>query len=96
VYQECGALEVQHGDAVPATAREPQPWHAADEAKPASRPSGGGSIGTHSLTGGALDVGVPGRRTPEPAAEHGAADAPPERSGVTDLLGKRPDANRER
>lgn len=33
-----------------------QPWHAADEKKPAA---GHGPVGTHSLTGGNAEVGLP-------------------------------------
>jgi hypothetical protein len=55
-----------------ARAREPQPWHAADE-----KPKGGtegrrAPIGTHSLTGGGAEVGMP--------AAPQAADGAPERS----------------
>lgn len=98
VMEQCQAFEVQHGDAprVGGAIREPQPWHAADE-KPSRRStSGGAPIGTHSLTGGGMNVGMPERSHVQPQVEHGSASTPPERSHVTDLLGERPEAGRER
>lgn len=77
---------------------EPQPWHAADE-WPARRRRGG-PIGTHSLTGGGIEVGVPEAR--EHTAEPGdplerAPDGPtaePDplaepRANSGDLLGRK-------
>lgn len=53
---------------------DPQPWHAADEkAKPRS---GGAPIGTHSLTGGGVEVGMPAKPT--------AGEGKPERSAPRD------------
>jgi hypothetical protein len=80
---------------------KPQPWHAADE-KP--RPSRGGApIGTHSLTGGGTQVGLP---VPPPRADGGEPersaprDTPPgaqepdplaePRANLGELLGRRP------
>lgn len=64
-------------------AREAQPWHAADE-KPAARERGGGApIGTHSLTGGGADVGMPpGAEEPDPLAEP--------RANIGEILGRKP------
>lgn len=98
VMEQCHAIEVQHGDAprVGGAIRQPQPWHAADE-KPSSRSTQGGApLGTHSFTGGGSTVGMPERSRAQPQVEHGTATTPPERSHVTDLLGERPEAGRER
>lgn len=38
--------------------RKPEPWHEADE-KPAAGQRKSGPIGTHSLTGGSAEVGLP-------------------------------------
>ena len=37
---------------------KPEPWHAADE-KPLNKPHRGAPLGTHSLTGGGVSVGMP-------------------------------------
>jgi len=99
VMAQSHAFEVQHGEAprVGSAIREPQPWHAADE-HPAQGSTGGGApIGTHSLTGGGANVGMPERSRSQPQVEHGSASStPPERSHVAELLGQRPEAGRER
>jgi hypothetical protein len=51
---------------------EPQPWHEADE-KPAAKPRGHAPIGTHSLTGGGAEVGMPPRAED---AERSVPDVP--------------------
>ena len=79
--------------------REPQPWHAADE-KPAARKRGG-PIGTHSLTGDPVNVGIPSppgarnkaeRSTPRdmpPGAQEPDPLAEP-RANVGEILGHKP------
>jgi hypothetical protein len=99
LMEECHALVVQHGDAprVGGTIRKPQPWHAADEAGTRTASQGSGApIGTHSFTGDGVNVGMPERSHAHAPVEHGSASTPPERSRLTDLLGERPEAGRER
>lgn len=79
------------------TQPEPQPWHAADEKRPgkASAP-----VGTHSLTGGGADVGMPARPSADGQAERGAPAeqgraAEPDRlteprASVAEILGRKP------
>lgn len=80
------------------TAREPQPWHAADEKQP---PAGGGApVGTHSLTGGGATVGMPARPAAEGKVERSeaagqghAAEPDPlaePRADVAEILGRKP------
>lgn len=110
ILAQCQAIEVQHGDAAAVgTAREPQPWHAADE-RAQGRPRGaargaarGEPIGTHSFAGHGATVGLPTGRSEAardrtaPAAERSAAaSSADERAAMPDLLADRPDANRER
>lgn len=86
--------------AAPEGAREAQPWHAADE--PAARERGGAApIGTHSLTGGGANVGMP--RSPK-AADGAERGSPPEmppgakepdplaepRASIGEILGRKP------
>ena len=78
--------------------RQAQPGHAADE-KPARRQPGKSPVGTHSLTGGGAEVGMP---TPQagdeaersaPRDEHGKAEPDPlaePRANTGDLLGRKP------
>jgi hypothetical protein len=80
--------------------REPQPWHPADEKKPAARR--GGPIGTHSLTGGRAEVGLPSSPGHEDGIERSEPRDPvarpttgPDlvkepRAGGGDLLGRKP------
>lgn len=73
----------------------PQPWHAADE-QPVRRRRGG-PIGTHSLTGGGSDVGLPEPQEQAPAErgdplQRGPQAAEPDplaepRANTGDLLG---------
>ena len=51
---------------------KPQPWHEADE-KPAAKRGGHAPIGTHSLTGGGAEVGMPARTED---AERSVPDVP--------------------
>lgn len=79
------------------TQREPQPWHAADEKRPAK---GGAPLGTHSLTGGGANVGMPARpaaeekpERSEPAGQGHAAEPDPlaePRASVAEILGRKP------
>lgn len=79
------------------TQREPQPWHAADEKRPAK---GGAPMGTHSLTGGGANVGMPARPAAEdkaersaPAGQGEAAEPDPlaePRANVAEILGRKP------
>lgn len=78
-------------------AREPQPWHAADEQRRRGR---GAPVGTHSLTGGGGDVGMPARPTAERGVERSEPrDAPKEqwpdpmaepRADLGEILGRKP------
>lgn len=84
------------------TGREAQPWHAADERKPPSKQRGGGApIGTHSLTGGSAQVGVPEPPHARERAERSAPrDTPPgaqgpdplaePRADIGEILGRKP------
>jgi hypothetical protein len=79
-------------------AREAEPWHAADE----KRPSGKAPIGTHSLTGGGANVGMPAKPSADAGAERSSertpdADAPAKpdplaepRANVGEILGRKP------
>jgi hypothetical protein len=90
-----GGGERQDGD------RADQPWHADDE-KPASRPARSGApIGTHSLTGGAAEVGLPSSPEAAGTAERSSPrDMPPgapepdplaePRANVGEILGRKP------
>ena len=79
------------------TQREPQPWHAADENRPAA---GGSPIGTHSLTGGGANVGMPakpaagdGAERSEPAGQGHASEPDPlaePRADIAEILGRKP------
>ena len=87
-------------------AREAQPWHAADEKrrpdKPEARPNAA-PIGTHSLTGGGAEVGMPakparpegnagaerGNRPSEVEAEEPGPMAEP-RANIGEILGRKP------
>jgi hypothetical protein len=82
--------------------REPQPWHADDEAhdRKKDKPTGV-PIGTHSLTGGGASVGLPDapmskehepERSEPREAPPGAEEPDPlmePRAGGGDLLGRR-------
>lgn len=58
-------------------APEAQPWHAADE-KPAPKRPSGGPVGTHSLTGGGANVGMPSPPRAEQEPERSTPrDQPP-------------------
>jgi hypothetical protein len=75
---------------------KPEPWHAADEQKPAARKHG--PIGTHSLTGSGAEVGLPSPPAGKPVAERSEQAEPPlkperdlikePRAGGSDLLGR--------
>ena len=74
---------------------KPQPWHAADEKKPVAQH---GPIGTHSLTGGNAEVGLPpGEKAADEVddggderLDRGEPDLVKEpRAGRADLLGKK-------
>ena len=80
--------------------RQPEPWHAADEKKPAG---GGAPVGTHSFTGGGANVGMPQKPKAEdgPGAERSSPrDEPPgaeepdplaePRANVGEILGRKP------
>jgi len=78
--------------------REPQPWHAADEKKPARSNA---PVGTHSLTGGGAEVGMPrARESVERAERSEPRDVPPgkaepdplaePRANVGEVLGRKP------
>ena len=82
-------------------AAKAEPWHAADE-KPAARKRGKGApIGTHSLTGGAANVGIPSsspdasenaERSSPPDSRPGAEEPDPlaePRASSGDLLGRK-------
>lgn len=81
---------------------KPEPWHAADEKPAPKKRSGGAPIGTHSLTGGSANVGIPSspeaakskaeRSTPRdmpPGAEEPDPLAEP-RANTGDILGRKP------
>lgn len=80
-----------------AGAREPQPWHAADEKKPRGK---GAPVGTHSLTGSGGDVGMPAKPTAERGIERSEPrDAPHKqrpdplaepRANTGEILGRKP------
>jgi len=81
-------------------AREPQPWHEADEPR-AGRERRAGPIGTHSLTGGGASVGMPARPRADDGAERsspremppGAQEPDPlaePRASVGEILGRKP------
>lgn len=81
---------------------EAQPWHAADEKPAPGKRAGGAPIGTHSLTGGAANVGIPSSsaqahdkaersdpRDMPPGAEEPDPLAEP-RANVGEILGRKP------
>lgn len=79
-------------------AKEPEPWHPADEHKPAG---GGAPVGTHSLTGGGANVGMPSKPKAQDRAERGQPrDEPPgaeepdplaePRANIGEILGRKP------
>lgn len=79
--------------------REAQPWHEEDEKSPTGHRKGA-PIGTHSLTGGDADVGMPRKPKAEHGVERGSPrDMPPggsepdalaePRAGNADLLGRK-------
>ena len=77
--------------------RQAQPWHSADE-KPARKRGGKAPMGTHSLTGGGAEVGMPTPQAEEeaersaPRDEHGKAEPDPlaePRANTGDLLGRK-------
>ncbi|TFY97713.1 hypothetical protein [Ramlibacter humi] len=73
---------------------EPQPWHAADEKKPAR--GGHAPAGTHSLTGGGAQVGMPEAQAAERGEardEQGPAEPDPllePRANIGEILGRKP------
>jgi hypothetical protein len=77
---------------------EAQPWHADDE-KPAPKAHRGAPIGTHSLTGGGANVGMPAAKedvTPERSAPRDEPPGTPEpdplaepRANTPGMLGPR-------
>jgi hypothetical protein len=82
--------------------REAQPWHAADE-QPQLPQSGrrGAPLGTHSLTGGGVNVGIPSSPRADGTAERSSSrDMPPgaaqpdplaePRANVGEILGRKP------
>lgn len=81
--------------------REAQPWHEADE-KSAKDSKGATPIGTHSLTGGGAQVGMPNaKESVERGAERGNGrpdvDRPAEpdpmaepRANLGEILGRKP------
>jgi hypothetical protein len=84
----------------PADGKPAQPWHAADEQRPAERKSGA-PLGTHSFTGGGAEVGMPEAKTStEPAERSAPRDQPPgtaepdplaePRANVGEILGRKP------
>jgi len=85
------------GNDRPGAGAEPQPWHAADEKRPARD---GAPVGTHSLTGGGAQVGMPTSPKADAPAERGdptreqpAAQPDPlaePRAGSADVQGHRP------
>lgn len=83
-----------------AEGQEAQPWHAADEKRPAER-KGGAPVGTHSLTGGGAEVGMPQAKASKERAERseprdqppGAAEPDPlaePRASIGEILGRKP------
>ncbi|HYD77592.1 hypothetical protein [Ramlibacter sp.] len=78
-------------------ARPAQPWHAADEKR---RRGQGAPVGTHSLTGGGGDVGMPAKPTAERGVERSEPRETPEprrpdpmaepRAGLGEILGRKP------
>lgn len=90
---EASPPDAQQQDHAP----EAQPWHAADE-KPTPKRRSGGPVGTHSLTGGGADVGMPSPPKADPEPERstpreqppGAAEPDPlaePRANVGEILG---------
>ena len=81
-------------DRKPSDRPQAQPWHPADEKKPASKH---GPIGTHSFTGGNAEVGLPPDAQAADQVDDGGRDEPlapgePDllkepRAGRADLLG---------
>jgi len=85
-------------------AKEAQPWHAADE-KPKDR-GASAPIGTHSLTGGGANVGMPNAKEGVDASRNAGAerselpsdvDAPAQpdplaepRANIGEILGRKP------
>ena len=84
-------------------AREAQPWHAADEKrrpdKPEAKPNAA-PIGTHSLTGGGAEVGMPTPPEGNAGAERGnrPSEVEPQepdplaepRANIGEILGRKP------
>jgi hypothetical protein len=89
----------QAADAEP---RAAQPWHAADEQpRPPQSGQRGAPLGTHSLTGGGANVGIPSSPHADATAERsnprdmppGAAEPDPlaePRADVGEILGRKP------
>jgi hypothetical protein len=76
----------------PGANKEPQPWHAADEKKSGRK---GAPIGTHSLTGGGAQVGMPEKPAERGTAGEAEKTAEPDpllepRAGVAEILGRKP------
>jgi hypothetical protein len=79
-----------------------QPWHAADEKPARKKRTGGAPIGTHSLTGDPLTVGLPSspKAVDEEAERSSPRDMPPgakepdplaePRASGGNLLGRKP------
>lgn len=81
----------------PDAKKDAQPWHPADE----KRKGGGAPIGTHSLTGGGAEVGMPAPPEADAGIERGRrrtdADAASEpdplaepRASIGEILGRKP------
>lgn len=80
-------------------AKEPQPWHPADEKKPGKEGSSA-PIGTHSFTGGSANVGMPkanenagAERSRRPSDVEGPAEPDPlaePRANIGEILGRKP------
>jgi hypothetical protein len=80
---------------------EAQPWHAADEKRASTKRVGGAPIGTHSLTGGGANVGMPTSPRADAGAERSTPrDMPPgaeepdplaePRANVGEIPGRKP------
>ncbi len=76
-----------------------QPWHAADEKREPRKPNAA-PTGTHSLTGGGAEVGMPARPQGNAGAERGnrPSDVEPAepdpmaepRANIGEILGRKP------
>jgi hypothetical protein len=84
-------------------AGEAQPWHAADEKRQADKPQAkpnAAPLGTHSLTGGGPEVGMPAKPEGSAGAERGnrpseVEPAQPDplaepRANIGEILGRKP------